>query len=253
MVVGQDDKLIVAEMREARALLGESNAALGERLKDWQASLGFRKFKKNYQEAGWTESEVTSCFEALKNQLLKNEQVEDKKSYPQTVDSKEQSEGEYFDPLMSSKSDEWYTPDHIVQGVQDALGRIDLDPCSNSQKSVPAEVHFTKKDDGLAQSWAGNVYMNPPYGAVIGDWVEKLVQEYNSGKVTEAVALVPARVDTEWFRKFTGCVVVFVSGRLHFSNSENAAPFPSALVYLGKDKQKFKEAFAEIGRAWVEF
>jgi phage N-6-adenine-methyltransferase len=238
-----DERQVVEEMRSAHSLLGQSNAELGRKLVLWQKSLEFGRFKRAYIAAGWTESEVTVCIRAFKNQSLADDNC-----HPDTSDYKEVA-----NPHFSSESDEWYTPEHIVRGVQDALGQIDLDPCSNSQKSVPAAAHFTKEDDGLAQSWAGNVYMNPPYGVVIGDWVEKLVQEYNSGKVTEAVALVPARVDTEWFRKFTGCVVIFVSGRLHFSNSENAAPFPSALVYLGKDKQKFKEAFAEVGRAWVEF
>jgi hypothetical protein len=37
----------------------------------------------------------------------------------------------------------------------------------------------------------------PPYGREVGAWIGKLVDEYNAGRVTEALALIPARVDTE--------------------------------------------------------
>lgn len=153
---------------------------------------------------------------------------------------------------FSSESEEWYTPNHILRRVVDVLGAIDLDPCSNFSKSVPATRHFTKADDGLSKTWEGRVYMNPPYGDAISSWVQKLITEYGSGNVTEALALIPARVDTAWFKKFSECAVLFVWGRLKFSESENSAPFPSAIVYLGNARHKFKEVFADLGKTWVE-
>jgi len=80
-------------------------------------------------------------------------------------------------------------------------GEIDLDPCSNSHEepNVPAKTHFTREDDGLAQDWHGRVYMNPPYGYEIAEWVDRLCQQYEQGSVIEAITLVPARTDTAWF------------------------------------------------------
>jgi hypothetical protein len=115
--------------------------------------------------------------------------------------------------------------------------------------SVPAVKHFTINDDGLSRPWNGRVYLNPPY-SYIARWTQKLLAEHESGNVHEAIALVPARVDTAWFRPFGRAV--FVSGRLKFSNSENSAPFPSALLYLGQRWNNFKEQFADIGHAWVK-
>ena len=149
----------------------------------------------------------------------------------------------------SSNSPEWYTPREVVQRVAAAMGGIDLDPCSNSrtEPNVPAEAHFTAENDGLAQPWFGRVYMNPPYGRVIGHWIEKLASEYEAGRVTEAIALVPARTDTAWFRRLPSAYLCFVSGRLEFSQAGVGAPFPSALFYLGERSAAFLSAFADFG------
>jgi len=150
---------------------------------------------------------------------------------------------------FSSDSPEWYTPSEVVRRVTMALGAIDLDPCSNSktEPNVPAAQHFTIEDDGLAQPWRGRVYMNPPYGRVIGDWVEKLATEFEVGHVTEAIALVPSRTDTAWFRRLPSRYVCFVTGRLEFSSHGVGAPFPSVLFYLGPNSGRFIGAFADFG------
>ena len=93
--------------------------------------------------------------------------------------------------------------------------------------------------------------MNPPYGGEISALVDKLCKQYALGNVTEAIALVPARVDTEWFRMFRDFTVCFVSGRLSFSGHDNSAPFPSAVVYLGKNPAAFCAQFEEIGDIWA--
>jgi DNA polymerase-1 len=153
-------------------------------------------------------------------------------------------------PLLSSASEEWYTPPEILQAVQACLGPIELDPCSNSPTApnVPAARHYTTVDDGLAREWsAATVFLNPPYGRVIAAWVAKLLAEYAAGRVREAITLVPARTDTAWFRPLFAHPVCYVRGRLKFSGSPNAAPFPSALVYLGANPERFRQAVLHLG------
>jgi hypothetical protein len=156
---------------------------------------------------------------------------------------------------FSSDSEEWYTPPEVLARAVKALGAIDLDPCSNSADSpnVPAILHFTQEDDGLSRMWGGRVYMNPPYGRAIDAWAEKLCAEYAAGNVSEAVALVPARVDTDWFRRFRDAVICFIDGRLKFSGHENSAPFPSAVIYLGTRIEAFASAFSDMGDLWVRY
>jgi phage N-6-adenine-methyltransferase len=149
--------------------------------------------------------------------------------------------------LMSSETPEWYTPRHVVAAVAKALGTIDLDPCAEPARAVPAATHYIEADDGLGREWSGRVYMNPPYGRSIGDWTGKLRDEHAAGRVSEAIALLPARTETDWWASLDAEWVCFIHGRLSFSDGDTAAPFPSAAVYLGSDGAVFAETFAELG------
>lgn len=150
----------------------------------------------------------------------------------------------------SSETPEHYTPQEVIDAVAACLGSIDLDPCADPGHRVPAGKHFTIEDDGLKQTWTGRVYMNPPYGREIVQWVEKLVSEYEQSNVTEAIALVPARVDTQWWKRMRDYVACFVEGRLTFIGNDDPAPFPSALIYLGNDLGKFYDHFSSFGDIW---
>jgi hypothetical protein len=147
----------------------------------------------------------------------------------------------------SSASPEWCTPTHIVERVTATLGEIDLDPCWHPASPVQAETTYTVEDDGLLQDWKGRCYVNPPYGREIGEWIEKLVADHEAGAVSEAIALVPARVDTEWFRLLDPYPRCFIYGRLTFGDAENSAPFPSAAVYLGPNLRRFIQEFGSLG------
>lgn len=149
--------------------------------------------------------------------------------------------------MFTSDTPEWYTPRHILDAVVAVLGSIDLDPCAEPAKAVPAREHFTAEDNGLELGWRGKIYMNPPYGREIVAWIDKLALEHESGNVTEAIALVPARVDTTWWRKLPHREWLAVTGRLAFSDHENPAPFPSAVCYLGPNWPRFREVFAPLG------
>ena len=162
----------------------------------------------------------------------------------------------HLGPLFLSQSTEWLTPPAVIERVLRvfAPGGIDLDPCSDAAHSVPAAHYYTAEQDGLSRDWFGLVYVNPPYGhGVIGQWVNKLVGEYGAGRVTAAIALLPARTDTRWWRRLQPYPVAFVHGRLRFSGHTNSAPFPSALVYLGADVDRFATAFADMTHIRVPY
>lgn len=149
----------------------------------------------------------------------------------------------------SSETPEWHTPANIIARVVRVLGKIDLDPCSNDpdSPSVPAIHHLTVADDGLAHPWFGRIYMNPPYGREIVQWVEHLCGQYEAGHTIEAIALVPARTDSRWFRRLRDYPRCFIWGRLKFSGMDNSAPFPSMAVYLGHNLKEFVGVFNDIG------
>lgn len=128
---------------------------------------------------------------------------------------------------FSSASDEWTTPQPLFDRL-DAVFHFTLDPCATAA-NARCRRFFTIAEDGLAQNWDGErVFMNPPYGRAIGDWVKKAAEAQ-----ALVVCLLPARTDTRWWHDYVvgaGASVSFVKGRLHFSDSAINAPFPSAIV-----------------------
>jgi phage N-6-adenine-methyltransferase len=131
--------------------------------------------------------------------------------------------------LLSRSTDEWATPLSFFRTVEHEFGAFDLDPCANAE-NAKAPKFFTREQNGLAQEWAGKVWMNPPYGREIGKWMDKARQSAELGALV--VCLVPARTDTAWWHESVEgkAEVRFIRGRLKFGGGMANAPFPSALV-----------------------
>ena len=108
------------------------------------------------------------------------------------------------------------------------LYKFNLDVCATADNAKCAK-YFTKSQDGLLQDWVGNCWMNPPYGREISKWIKKAYD--SSRKGATVVCLIPSRTDTAWWHDYVmRGEVKFIRGRLKFSGSTNAAPFPSAVV-----------------------
>jgi phage N-6-adenine-methyltransferase len=153
----------------------------------------------------------------------------------------------------SKESDKWYTPLNIEDLVTQVLGAIDLDPCADDGKHIAAAHHYTASDDGLSLEWHGRVFMNPPYSCP-GKWIAKLEAEYKSGRVTEAIALVPAATDTNWLSPLLASQpVCFWKGRIKFLDTsyqpKQSARQSHCLIYWGENWQRFKEVFDPFGVA----
>lgn len=150
---------------------------------------------------------------------------------------------------------EWYTPQQHIDAVYAVLGGIDLDPASSeiANKTVQADRIFTIEDDGLSKTWAGRVWMNPPYAQPhIANFVEKLASEYEAGNVSEAIALTHNYTDTQWFhRAALSCnAICFTRGRIGFLSPEGKRAAPTqgqAFFYYGHNTPAFLEAFCAIG------
>ena len=132
--------------------------------------------------------------------------------------------------MFSSEKDDWETPQDLFDEL-DKEFHFTLDAAS-SDLNAKCEKHYTIEDDGLSQSWAGNnVFLNPPYGRTMKDWMRKAYEE-SQRENTTVVALVPARTDTAWFHDYVygKAELRFLRGRLKFGGCENSAPFPSLVV-----------------------
>ena len=129
---------------------------------------------------------------------------------------------------FSSNNHDWETPQELYDSLHKEF-RFNLDPCATHQ-NAKCDRYFTRKQDGLRQSWAKRrVFMNPPYGREIGKWVKKAHEEAKKGALV--VCLIPARTDTSYWHDYIHgkTEIRFLRGRVHFSNG-GPAPFPSAVV-----------------------
>lgn len=103
--------------------------------------------------------------------------------------------------LMTSKSTDWYTPSSVLDLVTETMGGIGLDPAADLGHRALTRCHFDINDDGLKQSWsASSLFLNPPYGSGIGDWILKLANECGCGWIGQAIA----RFVRLWHKK--GCM-----------------------------------------------
>jgi phage N-6-adenine-methyltransferase len=128
---------------------------------------------------------------------------------------------------FSGKTDLWSTPQAFFDELHKEF-KFETDVCA-LKDNAKCSNYFTQEMDGLAQSWTGVCWMNPPYGREIGKWVKKAFESATQGATV--VCLIPARTDTAWWHDYAmKGEIRFIRGRLKFGGSVNSAPFPSALV-----------------------
>jgi len=160
--------------------------------------------------------------------------------------------------IHQSKTDEWYTPPQYIEAARAVMGSIDLDPASDptGQQIVKAETFYTKAQDGLAQPWAGNVWLNPPYGK-IGNvsnqalWSQAMIYHYTEGHIEQGIMLVNAVPGNKWFRELWGWPICFTDHRIKFlspdGEPQKSPTHSNVFVYLGRHVGRFARHFEDFG------
>lgn len=135
--------------------------------------------------------------------------------------------------MYTSNSEEWGTPQELFNRLNEEFN-FTLDICA-SEENAKCPKYYTKEEDALKQEWGGVIWMNPPYGRRIGNWVKKAKETARQGKAT-VVCLLPARTDTAWWHDYVmkANEIRLIRGRLKFGDGKGSAPFPSAIVVFKK-------------------
>ena len=142
--------------------------------------------------------------------------------------------------LFTSLDDKWTTPKKFF-AIYNNEFNIDLDVAALQNSALcknwygPDHPNPDRRD-ALVQKWTGTVWLNPPYGRQIGNWMKKANLEVSGGGIV-VVCLVPARTDTAWWHDY--CMqheIRFIRGRLKFGDGKGSAPFPSAIVIMREGK-----------------
>jgi hypothetical protein len=127
---------------------------------------------------------------------------------------------------------DWLTPPEIVA----ALGQFDMDPCASQfQPWRTATNQYTIEDDGLARTWIGRVWCNPPYGPHAEKFLKRM-SEHGDG-----IKLIFARTETKAFQEYCwkrASGMLFMAGRIKFrlpgGGKSGPAGAPSVLIAYGQ-------------------
>ncbi len=186
----------------------------------------------------------------------------------------------------SSRTNEHYTPTHVVERARALLGCFDLDPasCEEANQIVKAKRIYTEQNDGLLQTWEGKIFLNPPGGKMhlidgvwqqmprdqngkqngpgtssMVVWWDKLVREWSSNPLNSAVFIgftleIMRSSQADWciapVQKFPRC---YPSKRLNFGGT--SPTHANVIVYLppyydwdrGRRADALQQYFGDIG------
>jgi phage N-6-adenine-methyltransferase len=146
--------------------------------------------------------------------------------------------------MKSSLNDTWTTPKKFFDTLNDEFN-FTLDAAALASSALcPLWYGLDHPNvdwrDSFKRNWqddaGGNIWLNPPYGRTIRDWMMKANLEASRGGGA-IVSLVPSRTDTRWW--WESCIqheVRFIKGRLKFGDGKNSAPFPSAVIIMRGEK-----------------
>ncbi len=153
-----------------------------------------------------------------------------------------------------TRTDCWNTPPEFVGDVLEFFdNKLDLDPCCNDieNPNVPARILYDEKANGLTHNWvAESVFMNHPYSNS-KEWIPYAVSQYELGHAKELILLIKMDVSTRWWKSISTYPFLAINKRLKFGNGKGAAPFQSAIVYLGDRLGKFRRIFGKYGTVYM--
>jgi len=158
------------------------------------------------------------------------------------------SEGKY-----NSLRDDYMTPESIYKPLLEVLGRdkYDIDVCS-TRPNIPANINYTKNENGLLKPWSGLCFCNPPWKYAPA-WIKKgasEIQKQITGN-TEVVFVIPSnRMETAYMQEHIlnnpNCVWFIIPQKQGFiiPEKENEPPIPSvgvAVAIMSQDAEKIKQ------------
>lgn len=182
-------------------------------LKEWLVSAENRcgpvfRFA-NEDDAEWLRDAINAAIERRKGEMMATHHPQHKTE-------------------VHKRGDEYGTPQALFDELDHEFC-FNLDVCA-SDENAKCRIYYTKEQDGLAMTWRGTCWMNPPYdGREISSWVKKAYESALDGATV--VCLLPAKTDTRWWHDY--CLkgeVRFLKGRIQFDGQPFKASFPSAVV-----------------------
>lgn len=142
---------------------------------------------------------------------------------------------------QTDRTDEFATPPRLWRPLADAVDGFDLDPASGAEASPIADTRFTKADDGLAKTWFGDVFVNPPWstngdGSAKHEWLKKARNEAARDAVDSVTVLLPCDTSAHWFHDHVlaaEAVCLVGPGRIPFVGENRNPSFELVIAAFG--------------------
>ncbi len=180
-----------------------------------------------------------------------------------------------MDIQHSSRTDNWSTPESIVEMIHEVIGIPDLDPASSkiNNRYINAKRIITAQENGLVSRWVFDstpitVFVNPPGGKIGNKSITKMfwqrLMEYrNTESINEAIFMffsVEGLQNTQSLpHPATDFPLCIPSKRIKFESECGLKKQPShsnAIVYvpgLVNNTSKFYQVFRELGAIMVPY
>jgi len=227
---------LVAEETARKAAESAKNAEDFERIKK----------EKEAQEAQEKEKlrEEIKRLQEIKQKKLENMLLEQKRAdeliLKKALQEQERKDKEKVDAVKVEIPVTPYDP--YIEGIKTVMGEITLNACKKkySLYTVGAQKEY-EEDNTLEETWTGNVWLDTlGLKSDSKTYIEKLIQSYQEGKITEALAVVRNDTGVAWFKravKLAKAVVFPLNGELK----------NHALIYFGNNTEIFMSEFEKFG------
>lgn len=106
------------------------------------------------------------------------------------------------DTKYNSGRDDYMTPPDIYKPLLELFKRdkFDIDVCC-TKENIPANIHYTKQQNGLLQKWSGLCFCNPPWNKT-PYWIKKGFQESDHPD-THICFIIPSnRFETSYMQDY---------------------------------------------------
>ena len=167
-----------------------------------------------------------------------------------------------LEPMMTSKSNEWETPQWLFNEVNSHF-YFDFDLAADADNAKCKEW----TNDAFKKSWRkgdlGTIWCNPPYGKIDfggkrpggGEaFTHRAIYTQDNSLDFDAVFLLPVRIGSKWYRHAieNSIITVAFEHRLTFGGIKTNAPFGSSLsLYSSDPKIGDIEFLASIPRTHI--
>lgn len=156
------------------------------------------------------------------------------------------------DEHYKSGRDDYMTPPDIFEPLLELFqkDKFDIDVCC-TKENIPANIHYTKTENGLLQKWSGLCFCNPPWNQT-PKWVTKGFKE-STNLDTHICLVIPSnRFETGYMQDYIinnpNALWLILPQKRGFiiPGQEDVPPIPSVGVAIAIMSPKAKKLQKEI-------